>query len=209
MFNPGETVPVAEGASLTLDGLERLTESDANAVDDGIESLLVRWAPGVDGEAAARSLGLLDGLDGSQPPSDLARIDEAAGIPWLLTAFVVVIGLTALGYALITGLQARRRDLGVLRAIGFLRRQVSTAIGWQATIVVAIALLLGLPLGIIVGRWSWAVVAANLGVATDVRVPALAMALVVVLALVVANLVAAGPAWAARQHSPADALRSE
>jgi hypothetical protein len=209
MFNPSETVPVAEGAALTLDGLERLTESDANAVDDAPEALLVRWAPGVDGGAAARRLELPNGLDGSQPPSDIARIDEAAGIPWLLTAFVVIIGLTALGYALITGLQARRRDLGVLRAVGFLRRQVATAIGWQATIVVGLALLIGVPLGFVVGRWTWRVVAESLGVAPDIRLPLLAVGLLVVAALALANVVAVGPAWSAGRRSPAEALRSE
>lgn len=209
MFNPTETVPVAEGAALTLDGLERLTESDANAVNDAPEALLVRWAPGVDGGAAARRLGLPNGLDGSQPPSDIARIEEAAGIPWLLTAFVVIIGLTALGYALVTGLQARRRELGVLRAVGFLRRQVATAIGWQATIVAGLALLIGVPLGFVAGRWAWRVVAESLGVAPDIRLPLLAVGLVVVATLALANLVAVGPAWAAGRRAPAEALRSE
>ena len=50
----------------------------------------------------------------------------------------------------------RRRDFAILKALGLLRRQVSSITAWQVSILTGLALLAGLPLGIAVGRWSWA-----------------------------------------------------
>ena len=63
--------------------------------------------------------------------------------------------------------------------------------------VLGVAGLLGVPLGIAGGRWAWRVVAEQLGVAADPVVPAGSVLAIATGALLVANLVAAGPGWAA------------
>ena len=78
-----------------------------------------------------------------------------------------------------------------------------------ATALVVPAVLLGIPVGVALGRWGWMAVAEELHVLVEPAVPALALALVVPGALLVANLVAAAPAWAARRTPPATVLRSE
>ena len=49
----------------------------------------------------------------------------------------------------------RRRDFAVLRSIGLTRRQVRSTISWQASTLTAVALGLGIPLGIVCGRMAW------------------------------------------------------
>jgi hypothetical protein len=45
-------------------------------------------------------------------------------------------------------MRRRRRDLALLKALGFTRRQISATIAWQATSTVAVGLLIGVPVGI-------------------------------------------------------------
>jgi hypothetical protein len=68
-------------------------------------------------------------------------------------------------------------------------------------------LLIGLPLGLAAGRWSWQLFGAGLGVTADARVP---VTLVMVPAvLTIANAVALWPGRSAARVSPARALRTE
>src|SRR5205814_10346245 len=103
----------------------------------------------------------------------------------------------------------RRRDLAVLKTLGFSRRQVGATIAWQATTLVAVSLLVGIPLGIAGGRWAWAFFANRLGVGPEVVLPVLAVALVVPVALALANLIAALPGRSAARTRPAMVLRTE
>jgi ABC-type antimicrobial peptide transport system permease subunit len=86
---------------------------------------------------------------------------------------------------------------------------VSSTVAWQASTVAAIALLAGLPLGIILGRWGWRALADNLGTVAEPVVPALAMVVTVPVVVVLANLVAFVPGRIAARLRPAAVLRSE
>ena len=111
--------------------------------------------------------------------------------------------------ALVSSVRRRRRDLAVLKVLGFLRGQVAATIAWQATTLAVIALALGIPLGVAAGRWAWRLTTSQLGVGSVgvVSLPAiLAAAAGSVLA---ANLVAAIPGRVASRLHPATALRSE
>jgi len=74
---------------------------------------------------------------------------------------------------------------------------------------VGTTLVVGLPLGILVGRWSWNLFAGSAGVAPDADVPVLLVLVAIPAVLVLANLIAAGPGWAAARLRPALVLRSE
>jgi putative ABC transport system permease protein len=97
----------------------------------------------------------------------------------------------------------------VLRCLGFVRSQVQGAVAWQATTIAMLALILGVPLGIGLGRWAWALVADRTGVATDAATPLVALAVLAAAALAAANILAAAPAWFAARAHPARALRVE
>jgi predicted lysophospholipase L1 biosynthesis ABC-type transport system permease subunit len=97
----------------------------------------------------------------------------------------------------------------MLKTLGLLRPQVLSVVLWQACALTAVALLAGLPLGIVAGRWTWAIFAGSLGVATDPAVPAPALLAIIPAALILTSLIAAGPGWRAAQMRPAAILRSE
>jgi ABC-type antimicrobial peptide transport system permease subunit len=86
---------------------------------------------------------------------------------------------------------------------------VAATIAWQATTFAVIALALGIPLGVAVGRWVWRLTASQLGVASVVVVPLPAILAVAAGTVVAANLVAAVPGRAASRLRPVIALRSE
>ena len=110
---------------------------------------------------------------------------------------------------LFTGVRRRRRDLAVLKTLGLTRSQLLKLVSWQASALATVALLAGLPLGALAGRWSWALFAGATGVPGQADIPLPLVLLAIPGALLLANLVAAGPGWAAAQTRPALILRSE
>ena len=97
----------------------------------------------------------------------------------------------------------------MLKTLGFTRRQVSASVAWQATTFGVVALVVGVPVGIVVGLWAWTTLADDLGTVAEPIVPALALCAGVVLVLVIANLVAFVPGRLAAGLRPASVLRSE
>src|SRR6202034_2209300 len=126
-----------------------------------------------------------------------------------LGAVLALLAVGTLAHVLLTGVRRRRRDLAVLKTLGLTRAQLLRVVSWQASALAATALLVGLPLGILVGRWSWNLFAGAAGVASDAEVPVLLVLVAIPAVLVLANLIAAGPGWAAARLRPALVLRSE
>jgi len=142
-------------------------------------------------------------------PSDVVDFGRVRGIPLILAGLLAFIGAAALAHAVATAVYRKSRDLAILKTLGFVRGQVRRAVAWQASTFVAIALLFGIPLGIIAGRALWSVFADTLGVVRFVSVPELALLLLAPAALVLGNLIAAIPARAAARTPPALVLRTE
>jgi len=117
--------------------------------------------------------------------------------------------VAALGLTLVSSVRRRRRDLALLKTLGFTRRQLGAAVAWQSTVVAAAGLIIGVPLGIAVGRWLWLAFARELSAVPDPVVPAASIALAAVAALVLANLVAAVPGRQAARTPAALMLRAE
>ncbi len=100
----------------------------------------------------------------------------------------------------------RRREIGLLKALGFVKIQVGAAVCWQATTVAFVGIIVGIPCGIAVGQVVWRAFATNLGAVPVSLVPVGVIAAVGVGVLVVANLLAAGPALAAARSKTAGQL---
>lgn len=183
-------------------------------LSDGFGASLVRFAPGVtmaEGEAAVASVApdSLSVYAYPSKPSDVGNLDQVRSIPLALAGFLVMIAVAAVGHALITSVRRRRRDIGIVRALGFRRRQVLATVAVQSTTLAVVGLLLGVPLGMVAGRAAWSVVAEGLGVATSPTVPVGILLALVPGALSAAAAMAMWPAQAAARVRAVEALRAE
>jgi predicted lysophospholipase L1 biosynthesis ABC-type transport system permease subunit len=207
--------PLADGAVFTSRGFAAITD----AADGNFSRYLLGvYADGADRAAFAhrvdtisRKLGEDAGVGGITGPAVPVEIDHVRQIGWLpalLATLFAGLGLAAVGHALVTGVRRRRRELAVLQTLGFNRRQIRMTVAWQATTLAVVGLVVGLPLGILVGNLAWRVVADGLGVATTSVTPLLALLLLPAV-VVLLNVVAFFPANAAARARPALALAVE
>jgi putative ABC transport system permease protein len=114
-----------------------------------------------------------------------------------------------LAHTLITSIRRRRLDFAILKTLGFVRRQVSATVAWQATTLAVASLVIGIPLGVISGRWGWNVFADRLGVVPAPAIPIVAILVAVPATIAVANLLAVLPGRIAARLRPGPVLRSE
>jgi ABC-type antimicrobial peptide transport system permease subunit len=172
---------------------------------------VVRFAPGADrSQAIARLRADFGGtVIGPRPHSDVRNVQRIGYLPGLLAVVVALLAVGTVAHALVSSVRRRRRDLAILKTLGFVRRQVSATVAWQATTFALMAVLVGLPLGIAAGRWAWRLTAEQLGVASPPISPPLPILAIATGAVVTANLIAAPPGWVAGRLRPALVLHSE
>jgi putative ABC transport system permease protein len=200
---------VGDGAFLTLRGLVRA------ASDPYTRAYLLELEPGTDVDAAIRKITKATrpyafNVDRPFRPSVIANLDnDVEGRPAILAAILGALGVGTLTHALVTSVTRRRRDLAILATLGFSRLQIATTVAWQATTVAFVALLVGIPLGIVGGRFATGWLADEYGTLSDPVVPWLMLAATVVGTFFVANVIAALPGYAAARTRPAAVLRSE
>ena len=211
----GDPVPVDQSAFFTGAGLDAL---DDPTDSDGSSELLMRVAPAADRDAVLRRVERLDGVSdyndapGVSPalvPLEVARVQQIDALPAVLAGFLALLGIVSVGFVLASSVRRRSRELAILKTLGFSRRQVSATIAWQATTVAAFGVLVGIPLGVVVGRVIWRSIADGIGVVSTPDVPIGLLVLVALVTIALANLIAAAPAWAAARTRPATVLRSE
>jgi len=180
---------------------------------------LLRYRPGTDTTAAAATLIAAVtkascppgscAVTADQRPSDIKDYASIRDTPLVLAAVLIVFAVGTLAHVLLTGVRRRRRDLALLKTLGFQRSQVLGVVAWEATAFAVVALLIGLPLGLLAGRWAWAYFADAAGAPADARVPLTAVLLAIPVTLLIANLIAAWPGWTAARLRPAAVLHTE
>lgn len=211
VFPPlAETLGLGKGVFLTNAAADRLV--GGFEADEGGATYMIRFRPGVDVEEAMADLRRAFGrpeLQGRRAPTDLINFGRVDNLPVTLAGGVALIAAATLAHTLVTSIRRRRRDLAILVTLGFVRGQVRRAIAWQATTVVAIALLVGVPLGVAAGRWAWTLFADRLGIVPVPVVSLAATLLTIPAAILLANLIAALPACVAARLRPALVLRTE
>jgi ABC-type lipoprotein release transport system permease subunit len=79
----------------------------------------------------------------------------------------------------------------------------------QATTIVVVALLFGVPLGLVLGDRVWTVLAEDAHVIVETIVPVGGVALFVAAVVVLAAVVTVGPARRTARLRPGEALRAE
>jgi ABC-type lipoprotein release transport system permease subunit len=173
--------------------------------------LLVRAAPGAGGSAALAPYTTRYPTLTYRPaePDVLVNFGESVNFPLLFAVALSVFGAATLLHLLLVSVGRRRVEAGLLKALGFVRRQVAAAVCWQAAAVALVGIVIGAPAGIAAGRVLWRVFATNFGVVPVVVVEPVLIVALVAGVLVVANLLAAVPALVAARSDPARLLRAE
>ncbi len=145
---------------------------------------------------------------GVQHPAEIVNYQSTGATPVVLAAGLALGAILALALTLIASVRRRRRDLAMLKTLGFTARQLAATVAWQASVIAVIAAAIGVPVGIAAGRQLWTLFARNINAVPQPTVP-VSIVLVAVGVLILANLVAAIPARIASRTPAALVLRSE
>ena len=196
------TCPRPRGA-MTFEAFKRLSPHARPYVFEA------RVAPGLDRTATIPLLKRAYVHPAPGPPKTIADFGGIRSLPVIVSALLAAIAAATLAHTLVTAIRRRRRQLAVLKTLGFDRRQLLGTVAWQATTFAAIGLALGLPLGVAAGRWAWYLFAEQIDVVPEPVTPIRLVLLIVPAAVLLANVVAALPAWSAAQTRAAAVLRAE
>ena len=142
-------------------------------------------------------------------PAEIVNYRSTGTTPALLGAALAVGAIAALTLTLIASVRRRRRELALLKTLGYTRRQLAAVVAWQSTIAVGIGIIIGIPVGVIIGRSLWDLFARAIHAVPQPTVPAPTIALVAIGALVLANVVAAIPGLQAARTRTAVLLHAE
>lgn len=234
MLDPTADTPVGVPSSLKIVGTVATPQffftqagsgvgaviSDAFAISKGLSASVVdsgvyiRFAPGVSLDRGIARLKAVASVNQffllqRSESSDLTNLAGISNLPRVGAGLLALVAAGTLIHTLVTSVRRRRRDFAILRAIGFLRRQVALTVVWQATTIIVISVAIGLPLGAIAGRVGWRLFVGQLGYVPEAVVPLLQVLLIIPFSIALANIAASIPARAAATAGPSSALRTE
>ena len=175
-----------------LASLQRVAEAATKVMD-------------ADPEGAGDTYGVL----GVQRPAEIVNYQSTGDTPAILAAALAAGAVVALAITLAASVRRRRRDLALLKTIEFTSRQLAVTVAWQASVAAITGVIVGVPVGIALGRWLWDLFARDIYAVPEPSVPVLEVVVVALATLVLANLVAAIPGRMAARTSTALVLRAE
>ncbi len=215
--------------TVVLPAIGSYSGADKTTLGEGVLApyeVLTTWGPsfdpyGVVVEAADRSTveAVVADIDVAEPayltvaapsvPSDVQSLERVRATPlWLTALLAALIALTVV-HALVAAVRSRRREMAVLRTLGFTRRQVLSSVAVQAGLIALVGLVIGVPIGLVAGRVAWTVLAERLGAVVELVTPVLAFGLLAAAVVTLALVVGLVPGLRAARTHPAATLRTE
>jgi putative ABC transport system permease protein len=172
----------------------------ANVTDQFDRQLYVKVADGV---GVSQAKPALDGVMARWPNGQLQdqaafektvakQIDIILNLMYGLLGLAIVIALIGIANTLALSIHERRRELGLLRAVGMTRAQVRSAIRWESVMIALMGTFLGFILAV---AGAWGIISAiEADRPIPLSVPPVQLTVIVVLASVAGVLAAVGPA---------------
>ncbi|MEA2932263.1 MAG: putative transport system permease protein, partial [Actinomycetota bacterium] len=188
--------PGADGVTYVV-GLDTY---EANVTDQFDRQVFVKVADGV---GASQSKAALDTVLARWPNGELqdqaafkesitSQIDIILNLIYGLLGLAIVIALIGIANTLALSVHERRRELGLLRAVGMTRPQVRSAIRWESVMIALMGTFLGFALAV---AGSWGIISAiEADRPIPLAVPPVQLTVIVALASVAGVLAAVGPA---------------
>jgi hypothetical protein len=203
------TIPALEGAACPTSSGQKACRQEV--VGSNFGAIVTKTVAGQRGDATVTHYLDRYPLYAVLPvtPISLINFGEAVNFPLIFGAIVALFGAATLAHLLVVSVSRRQREIGLLKVLGFTNRQVISAVGWQATTLSLVGIVIGLPLGVIIGKATWNLFAGQLGVVPVAVVPGWLIGALALGVIVVANLIAIGPAVAATRTKPGQLLRSQ
>ena len=215
----GGTVSLGTGAVLTNAAYEaavcppspKQTSCWRAALDaNGGGGILVTVVPGAAGRAAVQHYLAAYQSIASLPvtPTSLINFGEAVNFPLIFGAMLALFGAATLVHLLVVSVSRRRHEIGILKALGFVKSQIAAVVVWQATTLALLGTATGVPVGIVGGQLAWKAFADNLGVVPVAVVPAWPVVALAAGVIAMANVLAVVPAVTAARTSAVQLLRT-
>lgn len=224
-----EHVSLGVGALFSYLSLPPAFQAVINQPDptqDGPPLVFVRYRHGVSSKAALSDMHRLVAVgttafasdpaaagdtvsfEGVQRPAAIVNYQSTGSTSLLLAGALAVGAMAALALSLVASVRRRRRDLAILKALGFTRAQTTATVAAQALVTAILADAVGIPVGIAAGRQLWTAFARSIDAVPAPTVPA-SVALVGIVTVVVALVMAVPPARVAARTPAAAVLRVE
>jgi putative ABC transport system permease protein len=228
----GDTVTVGAGAKardMRITGTVLAPTSESNAfngealltpraidaeTDFPTVGALVKARPGADvGRVLARldsryPYGISD-ESRAHAPGPVRNLEQITRLPLALALFFALLGAAVFAQLLFMLARERRKDLAVLRVLGYTGAQTRGVLRSAAGSIAIVGLVIGIPLGLLAGRSGWRLVADGLTVSRSVAVPAGAIIGAALALVAFALAIAMAPAHLVLRRTPGAALRAE
>jgi hypothetical protein len=167
-------------------------------------------APAAVARLSARLGPLASDVSPPSPPDELVNLGNVRVLPDVLAGFLGLLGVAALSYVLFGSAQRRRRDFAILRAMGMSRHKARFVLNVQGTAIALFGIVLGIPLGVAVGRTGWRLIVEHVPLAFVSPLAAFGIALIIPGTILLANSLALWPGQlVAGTRVPARELRVE
>ena len=157
-----------------------------------------------DGGAAGASVSVLS----VQYPAEIENYRSIGDTPLVLAGGLGAAAIVALGLTLVASVR-RRGEPGPVEIARLHRTTAAATVAWQASVVGLSGVVVGIPVGIALGRWLWVLFAQQIYAVPLATVPVLALVLVGLGTLVLANCAAGLPGRYAARTPTALVLRAE
>ena len=132
-----------DGTNVDLYDFSVFITKDPGTSEADAEAAIAQVAEGFpNGELQSRS----DYID-----SQAGQIQQVVNIIYLLLALSVIIAAVGIVITLVLSVFERRRELGLVRAVGMTRSQVRSSVRWESVITAALGTVQGIIVGLLLG----------------------------------------------------------
>jgi hypothetical protein len=209
-FDEGALVVVEDFATISTHLMDEASASNDYFVERWLALDLPRNADvEASADAVAAALGDTVEIGVSETPIELSNLHDMRTLPFVLAGFLAALAFASLAHVFASSVRRRRRDFAVLRALGLGRGSSRLVLNAQGTAIALVGLIVGVPLGTVIGRQGWRWVAGKIPLEYAPPFAFVAILVCVPLALLIVNVMAVWPGRLVARMRIADQLRSE